>query len=145
MRGAAKSLTGAAGSPAILELPGPNGGIQRFRVHESPIMEPGLAARHPEIKTYAGRGLEDATATVRADLGPRGLHASVRSAAGGWYVDPYYRNDDSVYVSYFTRDAHENAAEQIAQSEPIGEGVDLNSAAAAELGRRSSCAPTAWR
>ncbi len=43
-------------SPLVVSLPAPNGGFQRFEVHESPIMEPGLAAKHPEIKTYAGSG-----------------------------------------------------------------------------------------
>ncbi len=33
-----------------------------------------------------------------------GFHASVRSPEGAWYIDPYYKHDDSVYVSYFTRD-----------------------------------------
>ena len=67
-------------------------------------MAPGLAAKHPEIKTYSGRGLDDPTATIHADLSPLGFHASVRSAAGAWYIDPYYRLDQSVYASYYGRD-----------------------------------------
>ena len=67
-------------------------------------MEPGLAARHPEITTYAGRGIDDPAATIRADQTPLGFHASVRSPAGAWYVDPYYHLDDSVYITYFGRD-----------------------------------------
>ena len=67
-------------------------------------MEPGLAAKHPEIKTYAGRGLDDPAATVRADTTPLGFHASVRGPKGAWYIDPYYHLDDSVYVSYYGRD-----------------------------------------
>jgi hypothetical protein len=87
-----------------LSLPAPGGGFQRFAVQESPIMEPGLAARHPEIKTYAGRGIDDPTATIRADNSPAGFHASVRSPHGAWYIDPYYHLDDSFYVSYYGRD-----------------------------------------
>jgi hypothetical protein len=87
-----------------LSLPAPGGGFQRFEVQESPIMEPELAARHPEIKTYAGRGIDDPTATIRADNSPAGFHASVRSPHGAWYIDPYYHLDDSVYVSYYGRD-----------------------------------------
>jgi hypothetical protein len=71
-------------------------------------MEAGLAARHPEIKTYAGRGVDDPTATIRADNGPLGFHASVRSPRGAWYIDPYYHLDDSVYVSYYGRDLVDN-------------------------------------
>ncbi|HEY6597218.1 MAG TPA: M12 family metallo-peptidase, partial [Asanoa sp.] len=87
-----------------LTLPAPGGGFQRFDVQESPIMEPGLAARHPEIKTYAGVGVDDPAATIRADNSPAGFHASVRSPHGAWYTDPYYHLDDSVYVSYYGRD-----------------------------------------
>ena len=41
-------------------------------------MESGLAARHPEITTYAGRAVGDPTATIRLDLTPMGFHAFVR-------------------------------------------------------------------
>ena len=89
----------------IVSLPFPDGGYQRFRLVESPVMEDGLAAKHPEIKTYAGRGVDDATATLRMDISPLGLHASVRSAKGNWYVDPLNTGNDTVHATYFTRDA----------------------------------------
>ena len=91
-------------SAITLSLPAPGGGFQRFEVQESPVMEPELAARHPEIKTYAGRGIDDPAATIRADNSPAGFHASVRSPNGAWYIDPYYHLDTSVYVSYYGRD-----------------------------------------
>lgn len=71
-----------------VDLPAPGGGFQRFAVREAPVMEPGLARRHPEIATYGGRGIDDPAASVRLDLGPLGFHASVRSPGGTWYVDP---------------------------------------------------------
>ena len=67
-------------------------------------MAPGLAAKHPEIETYSGRGIDDPTATIHADLSPLGFHASVRSPSGAWYIDPYYHLDQSVYASYYGRD-----------------------------------------
>ncbi|BCJ61341.1 M12 family metallo-peptidase [Micromonospora endophytica] len=88
----------------VVSLPAPDGTFQRFQLVKSPVMEAGLAARHPEITTYAGRGLDDPTATMRADLTPLGFHASVRSADGAWYIDPYYQRDQSLYASYFARD-----------------------------------------
>lgn len=90
-------------SPLVLSLPHPDGGFQRFALVESPIMEAGLASKHPDIKTYAGKGIDDPRATLRMDISPLGLHASVRSPAGSWYVDPYYHLDDSVYASYYSR------------------------------------------
>ncbi|MFI7023395.1 M12 family metallo-peptidase [Micromonospora sp. NPDC049900] len=95
----------AAGQPQqVVSLPAPDGTFQRFALVESPVMEPELAAAHPEISTYAGTGLDDPTATIRADLTPLGFHASVRSADGAWYIDPYYHRDQSLYASYFARD-----------------------------------------
>ena len=94
-------------SPMVLSLPDPSGGYQRFSIVESPVMEAGLAARHPEIKTYAGRGIDDPTASLRMDLSPLGFHASVRSQKGAWYIDPYVHLDQSLYASYWRRDAAE--------------------------------------
>ncbi len=95
---------GAKAASVVVSLPGPSGELQRFELVESPVMEAGLAAKHPEIKTYAGKGLDDPTASIRADLTPLGFHASVRSTQGAWYVDPYYNRDQSVYASYYAAD-----------------------------------------
>ncbi|WP_373990568.1 M12 family metallo-peptidase [Duganella sp. BuS-21] len=91
-------------SPLIMSLPHPDGGYQRFAIVDSPIMEAGLAAKHPEIKTYAGKGIDDPNASLRMDITPLGLHASVRTPQGAWYVDPQAVLDDSVYHSYHSRD-----------------------------------------
>jgi len=99
-----RSALARAGSGLVVSLPAPGGGFQRFALELSPVMEPALARRHPTIKTFAGHGLDDPNATIRADIGPLGFHASVRSSKGPWYIDPYYRNDQSLYVSYYGRD-----------------------------------------
>ncbi|KQQ33325.1 hypothetical protein ASF61_09540 [Duganella sp. Leaf126] len=94
----------AATAPLIISLPHPDGGYQRFAIVDSPVMEAELAAKHPDIRTYAGRGVDDPAATVRMDITPLGLHASVRSPQGRWFVDPRAVHDDSVYHSYHARD-----------------------------------------
>ena len=71
-------------------------------------MEPALAAKHPEIKTYSGRGLDNPASTVRFDLTPLGFHASVRGPQGSWYIDPQAVRDTSVYRSFFGRDVVDN-------------------------------------
>jgi hypothetical protein len=95
--------TPAGSTPLTLSLPAPGGGFERFAITRSPVMESVLAAKHPEIATYAGRGVDTPGATVRLDLTPLGFHASVRGPAGAWYVDPYDRGR-SRYVSYVRSD-----------------------------------------
>ena len=98
-----------AANALVLSLPNPCGQFERFTVEESPIMEPGLAAKHPDIKTYRGRGMDDPTATIRFDLTPLGFHSSVRSPYGAWYIDPNFLLNDQLYVSYYGRDLVEDS------------------------------------
>jgi len=109
MAGAPRERTREAGErPLVIALPAPDGGFRRFAVHESPVMEPELARQHPEIKTYSGRALDQPATTVRLDLTPLGLHASVRGPEGMWYVDPGPPLDAADYRSFYGRDAMEN-------------------------------------
>ena len=94
-------------SLAVLSLPMPDGSFQRFHIEESPVLDVGLAARFPAIKSYRGQGIDDATATVRFDWTPLGFHALVLSAAHPPVnVQPTDRNDLTTYASYY----HQNAA-----------------------------------
>ncbi len=87
-------------SPALLSLPMPDGSFQRFHIEESPIMEPSLAARLPAVKTYRGRGIDDATATTRFDWTPQGLHALVLSSRDSIYIEPASKGDTTSYVTH---------------------------------------------
>ena len=101
----APAETRAGAAPLVLTLPLPSGSIARFQVLETALMEPGLAAQFPSIKTYTGVGLDDPTATVRLDLTPHGFHAQVLSAAtGDFFIDPATRTDTQHYLSFWKRD-----------------------------------------
>jgi hypothetical protein len=139
LRAAPMEFTAAAGSqPLVLALPDPRAGFQSFAVQESPIMEPGLARLHPDVRTYDGRGIDDPAATVRIAMTPIGFTASVRGQSGSWYIDSYYHLDQSLYVTYFgadLRNTHgdfiESQVRSLDRSEPwmrgIGAGPALSS------------------
>ena len=91
----------ARNTEIILSLPMPDGSFQRFRITESPIMEPGLAEKFPEIKTYSGQGIDDPTATARFDWMPSGFHSQIISTKGTILVDSYFlKGDTDNYISY---------------------------------------------
>ncbi len=121
-----------------------------FDVVESSIMESGLAAAHPEIKTYAGRS-EDGRATVRLDVTPMGFHAFVRGSRGGdaWFIDPAYNGDRSLYLSYLgdSLPAPERGLIEPDLDEVTGQDglADRSPTPARARVTRSSCAPTGWR
>src|SRR4029077_12479733 len=95
--------------PVLLTLPFPDGTDQLFRIEESPILAPELAARFPEIRTFVAQGIDDPTATARLNLPPLGFHAMVLSASGTMFVDPYRRWDPGYVLSYFKKDARKAA------------------------------------
>lgn len=105
----------------IIELPMPDGNIARFRVWESSIMEPALASKFPEIKTFAGQGVDDPAATIRMDYNPYyGFHAQILSPNGGRvYIDPYARGDVKNYMSYYQRDNRRTAGFQCGVESPV--------------------------
>ncbi len=93
----------------VMTLPMPNGTFARFRVEESPVMAPRLAAQFPETRTYRGKGLDDPTATTRFDVTPNGFHAIVLSAHGTVIIEPAAKARGATYISYSQDQAPKDA------------------------------------
>jgi hypothetical protein len=87
-----------------VELPRPDGTTARFAIADSPIIAPELAAKYPDIKTYAGTGIDDPGSTVRLTLTSQGFDAIVLSPTGTWSITPYYNLETNYYVSYYSHD-----------------------------------------
>lgn len=109
----------AQNSIAEIWLPMPDGTMQRFRFVESPIMEPGLSAKYPEIKSYVARGIDDQTAYSRFGWTYKGFHAIIFSDRHSTiYIDAYSTNDIVHYISYYRNDYERLDAEPFFFHEP---------------------------
>ena len=87
-------------SNLIISFPNAYGELEQFRVMESSIMHPDLAAKYPMIKTYAAQGVDDPTATMRFSITQFGLHTMVLSGLHSTnYIDPY-TTTSNVYMVY---------------------------------------------
>ena len=99
-----EATTRVQDSALIVELPLPDGRLERFRVVESPIMTADTAALHPTIKTYLGQGVDSPSASVRFDYTPAGFHGMILLTDATIFIDPYVKGNTSYYMSYYTRD-----------------------------------------
>ncbi|MEO6729852.1 MAG: reprolysin-like metallopeptidase [Ferruginibacter sp.] len=92
-------------STQVIDIPMPDGGSAQFKIWETSVMEPGLAALFPEIKTYTGQGIDDLTANIKLDLTPVGFHAMILSPFSGTvFIDPYAQGNTQNYISYNKKD-----------------------------------------
>ncbi|WP_445453579.1 reprolysin-like metallopeptidase [Flavobacterium sp. 25HG05S-40] len=64
-------------STTILSIPNAEGVLERYTIFENSIMDPSLAARYPEIKSYIGIGIDNPTATAYFSVSPLGFKSMV--------------------------------------------------------------------
>jgi Metallo-peptidase family M12 len=118
-----------------IAVPDPSGALQRFAVVETVVGEPGFEALHPEIRTYAGNAVDDASRSIRMDVTPMGFHASVRSPGAGqsWYVDPAFnRRGETRHLSYYGAAVPESS--ELFVERDLEDTADAVAAAAEEIG-----------
>lgn len=88
-----------------MAIPMPNGKSEIFTLEQTQLMHPDLAAKFPQLKTYAGKGVDDKTASIRITYSPyfgfsgmilSGKHSTV-------YIDAI-TTDNKYYMSYYRDD-----------------------------------------
>ena len=85
-----------------IELPMPDGSLARFRIVESPIMAPALAARYPEMKAYKVFGIDDQYASGRVNITSSGFSGMLHTSRGRVFIDLDYASDQAnAYVSRY--------------------------------------------
>ena len=70
----------AKDSNIVLSIPNADGVLERFSIYENPTMDPALAARFPEIKSYIGIGIDNPTLTAYFSMSPLGFKSMVIGA-----------------------------------------------------------------
>ena len=64
-------------STTILSIPNSEGALERYSIYENSNMDPALAARYPEIKSYIGIGMDNPSATAYFSVSPLGFKSMV--------------------------------------------------------------------
>jgi hypothetical protein len=88
----------------VISVPMPDGQFARFRIQESPVMEPALAAKVPNFKTYSGQGIDNPTDTIRFDSTNGVLHGIVSTPEGAVLIHPAAPDDKEHYIVFYRRD-----------------------------------------
>ena len=87
-----------------ISIPYPDKTFKKFRLVQTHIMEDGLARQFPGIKTYVGQGIDDPAAVIRVDHTYQGFHAYIIAPEGFVFIDPYEKDNENFYISYFSKD-----------------------------------------
>ncbi|WP_299367458.1 immunoglobulin-like domain-containing protein [Winogradskyella sp.] len=82
LNGVAQRNDFSSSSSTILSFPNSEGKLQRFSIKEASVMHPDLQARFPNIRSYVGQGVDDASTIIRFSLSPYGFSGMILSTNG---------------------------------------------------------------
>lgn len=103
LKGMLQALPFSADQAQIIELPQPDGTYRAFKIWQTPMMEKGLAAGYPGIKTFTAVALDNVRVTAKLDFTLRGFHAMIFDGSNTSFIDPYSNKDDSYYVVHYKK------------------------------------------
>ena len=84
----------------ILTFPDQTGKSQRFLVQEASVFASSLQAQYPEIRSFAGKGIDNPRALIRFSLSPqKGLNAMILSDRKTVFIEPYTQ-DLGTYITF---------------------------------------------
>jgi len=93
----------AEANPVQMYLPLPNGEMELMEVVESPVMEASLAAKYPNIRSFAARSVNNRLVTARLDYAPHGLHAVISTPEGYTAIEPFATQQTRFYSAYYMK------------------------------------------
>jgi subtilisin-like proprotein convertase family protein len=118
----AENLSERKTSGLILELPVPGDKMLTFEAFDSPVMQSGLAAKYPGIKSYIVKSRQYPGIWGRIAVGPAGLHGAIVTPEGEKYIDPYSAESQTEYIVYNVKDHNPDAYKgvQLCGTEAVG-------------------------
>jgi chitodextrinase len=100
LQGSIQRTTAKVHSRNIVSIPNAEGTMERFRVYENSIMDPALAAKYPEIKSYLATGIDDLSARAYFSVSPLGFKSMVlRANKSAEFIEPISK-DLTTYTVY---------------------------------------------
>ncbi|WP_132065999.1 choice-of-anchor L domain-containing protein, partial [Aquimarina spinulae] len=103
--------TASRAAGLIVEFPDQNGQLIKFKIQEASILHPDLAVKYPDIKSYMGVALEDASVTIALSVTSLGFHGMILGMPQGTiYIDPYNK-DKQYYMAFSKRDLPANLSQ----------------------------------
>tara|TARA_R110001583_G_scaffold35585_3_gene118245 strand:- start:53125 stop:58278 length:5154 start_codon:yes stop_codon:yes gene_type:complete len=116
-------------SSTIIEFPNAKGEFERFSVFEASVMHPDLQVKYPNIKSYAGKGIDDPSATIRFSISQLGIKTmTVAAGKNAVFIEPY-SSDLTQYMVYDkkSKDASLNSFECLVK-EDVSSKIKSNTA-----------------
>ncbi len=94
----------------IITLPMADGTFRDFRVWQSSLLPPALAAKYPDIKTFTGEATDNRNVTLKAEFTVYGFHAMILDGVNASFVDPINNFHDGTYMVHYKSDETRPAA-----------------------------------
>lgn len=95
MRGASTNA-----SPVIVSFPTASGRLNSYRILEAPVLDAELSTQYPNIKSYAGQGVENPSEIIRFSISHLGLKSMLLSSlTGNEFIEPF-SEDLTHYMVY---------------------------------------------
>ena len=99
LNGVAQRNQFSIASNTILSFPNSEGKLERFSIKEASVMHPDLQARFPEIRSYIGQGIDDASSRLRFSISPEGFSGMILSSNGkNTFIEQMSRGSNTYVV-----------------------------------------------
>jgi len=93
------------GKGVVISIPNADGSLERFEVFEASNFDAALQAQFPQIRAYAGKGLDDKSAVLRLSSAPSGFSGMIlRSGKKSEFIENYSEDGKTYAVFHSSRD-----------------------------------------